>query len=131
MSGYHDLLPLARIAEILGGDARRFDVVAPGPGHSAADRSMSVRPDEGAPDGFLVHSFAGDDAIECKEYVTEKLGLTPKSKSGGTGGGRARKPIASTSITAKTARRISGSKVSRRRWQEAISAVALGGQRLG
>lgn len=55
---------------------------------------MSVRPDEGAPDGFLVHSFAGDDAIECKEYVTEKLGLTPKSKSGGTGGGRARKPIA-------------------------------------
>jgi hypothetical protein len=94
MSGYHDLLPLARIAEILGGDARRFDVVAPGPGHSAADRSMSVRPDEGAPDGFLVHSFAGDDAIECKEYVTEKLGLTPKSKSGGTGGGRARKPIA-------------------------------------
>jgi Toprim-like len=34
-----------------------------------------VRPDPSAPDGFLVHSFAGDDAIACRDYVRKKLGL--------------------------------------------------------
>ena len=66
MSTYTDLPPLAKIAEVLGGDAGRFDVLAPGPGHSSADRSLAVRPDENAPDGYLVHSFAGDDAVACK-----------------------------------------------------------------
>ncbi|MCI0465750.1 MAG: hypothetical protein L0Y57_01910 [Beijerinckiaceae bacterium] len=28
-----------------------------------------------SPDGFLVHSFAGDDALSCKDYVRAKLGL--------------------------------------------------------
>ena len=50
------------------------EVLAPGPGHTSHDRSLSVRPDNAAPDGFLVHSFAGDDPILCRNYVLEKLG---------------------------------------------------------
>jgi hypothetical protein len=37
------------------------------------------------PDGFVVHSFAGDDPIDCKDYIREKAGLpsfVPKSKKG-------------------------------------------------
>jgi RecA-family ATPase len=36
---------------------------------------MSVRLDPNAPDGFVVHSFASDDAIECRDYIREKCGL--------------------------------------------------------
>jgi hypothetical protein len=79
---------IAEIAELLGGEVRGDHVHAPGPGHSAADRSLSVLLDANAPDGFVVHSFAGDDAMVCRDYVREKLGLPPfeakkkKSKSG-------------------------------------------------
>jgi hypothetical protein len=31
--------------------------------------------DPNAPDGFRVHSFAGDDPIECRDYVRATLGL--------------------------------------------------------
>jgi hypothetical protein len=78
MSEYN-LPPLVKIAEILGGDVRDLEILAPGPGHSSGDRSMSVRPDASAPDGFLVHSFSGDDPISCKDYVRTKLGLAPKA----------------------------------------------------
>ena len=51
-------------ARALGGDiSGRDGVVCPGPGHSRQDRSLSVRLDSTAPDGFVVHSFAGDDPI--------------------------------------------------------------------
>jgi hypothetical protein len=63
------------IARALGGEVCGGQVRAPGPGHSPRDRSLSIKVDEGAPDGFLVHSFAGDDAIRCKDYVREKVGL--------------------------------------------------------
>src|SRR5262245_41223022 len=77
---------LKALAEKLGGEVRGDEVFAPGPNHSDADRSMSVRPDDNAPDGFLVHSFAGDDAIACKDYVRKKLGLAPfKAKANGSG----------------------------------------------
>jgi putative DNA primase/helicase len=36
----------------------------------------------GAPDGFIVHSFAGDDPIACRDYVREKCGL-PSFKPNG------------------------------------------------
>ena len=48
-----------------------------------------MRPDNAAPDGFLVHSFAGDDPILCRNYVLEKLGGRLKSerkKSNGSNG---------------------------------------------
>ena len=81
---------LQEFAAALGGEISGLDVVAPGPGHSSVDRSMSVRPVDGAPDGFVVHSFAGDDPIDCKNYVREKLGLTREGKPGK----KTREPIA-------------------------------------
>ena len=52
-------------------------VLCPGPGHSPRDRSLCIRLEAGAPDGFVVHSFAGDDPLACKDYVRSKLGLPP------------------------------------------------------
>jgi hypothetical protein len=67
---------VVQLARALGGEvSNRNSVRAPGPGHSPADRSLSVKLDPGAPDGFVVNSFAGDDPIVCKDYVREKCGL--------------------------------------------------------
>jgi putative DNA primase/helicase len=64
------------IARALGGEVSGRDtVLCPGPGHSAKDRSLSVRLDPTAPDGFLIYSHAGDDWRECRDYVRHKLGL--------------------------------------------------------
>jgi putative DNA primase/helicase len=60
-------------ARALGGEPiGRQQVRCPGPGHSRRDRSLSVRFTDS---GFIVHSFAGDDPIECRDYVRERLGL--------------------------------------------------------
>jgi putative DNA primase/helicase len=69
-------------ARALGGEVRGQEILAPGPGHSAADRSLSVKLDADAPDGFVVNSFAGDDPIACRDYVREKAGLEPFKPSG-------------------------------------------------
>jgi hypothetical protein len=92
---------LEKIAAALGGDVSNGQVLCPGPEHSAADRSLSVKLDPTAPDGFVVHSFSGDDDIVCKDYVRGKLGLPPfepKPKKNGkaNGGG---KPYSSTIAT--------------------------------
>jgi hypothetical protein len=68
-------LDLRAAARALGGEICGGEVLAPGPGHSAADRSLSVKLDNAAPQGFIVHSFSGDDPIVCREYVRQKLGL--------------------------------------------------------
>jgi putative DNA primase/helicase len=58
------------LARTLGGKVfGRNRILAPGPGHSSQDRSLSVSLDPSAPDGFLVHSFAGDDPIACRDHV--------------------------------------------------------------
>ena len=75
----------SELAKLLGGDVRGDEVLCPGPGHSNADRSLSVKPDRDAADGFLVYSFAGDDPILCRDHVRTKLGLPPfepKKKNG-------------------------------------------------
>jgi hypothetical protein len=69
------LLDLRSIARALGGEISGRQILAPGPGHSRGDRSLSVRIEPEAPDGFLVHSFAGDDPIICKNYIRRQLGL--------------------------------------------------------
>lgn len=69
-------------AQALGGDVSGRGVICPGPGHSTRDRSLSVTPSAGAPDGFLVHSFSGDDPIVCKDYIRTKLGQ-PEFKPNG------------------------------------------------
>lgn len=69
-------LDLHSVAKALAGEvAGRNRVLAPGPGHSGHDRSMSVVLEDGVPDGFLVTSFAGDDWRECRDHVRERLGL--------------------------------------------------------
>jgi hypothetical protein len=64
-----------KLATVLGGEVSGHQILAPGPGHSAEDRSLSVKVDPGAPGGFIVHSFAKDDPITCRNYVREKGGL--------------------------------------------------------
>ena len=68
-------LDLRSIVRVLGGEISGRQILAPGPGHSRGDRSLSVRIEPEAPDGFLVHSFAGDDPIVCKNYIRRQLGL--------------------------------------------------------
>src|SRR5215470_15217676 len=66
---------LADLARVLGGEVQGNQILAPGPGHRAIDRSMSVKLDSAAPDGFLVHSFANDDPVACRDYIREKCGI--------------------------------------------------------
>jgi hypothetical protein len=91
-----------QIAAALGGEIRDGSVLAPGPGHSRRDRSLSVKPDPNAPDGFLVHSFAGDDAIACKDYVRKKCG-TPAFAQNDNGSGKRRRRRTSEEIQAAMA----------------------------
>jgi hypothetical protein len=79
----HQLPSIERAAELLGGEVSGKQVLAPGPGHSGEDRSLSVKLDDAAPDGFVINTFAGDDVSKCRDYVREKLGLpkfAPKQK---------------------------------------------------
>src|SRR5438132_973991 len=70
----------ARLAISLGGElAGRDRILCPGPGHSPHDRSLSVRLDPAAPEGFLVHSFAADDWRECRDHVRHSLGCVPSA----------------------------------------------------
>lgn len=71
------MLPDPRaVARALDGEiAGANRILAPGPGHSRRDRSLSVKIDLAAREGFLVHSFAGDDPIWCRDHVRQRLGL--------------------------------------------------------
>jgi putative DNA primase/helicase len=61
------------------GTVRGRWINVPGPHHSAADRSLGIRFDPKAPDGFRVHSFAGDDQDECRAYAKSLIqGLSGK-----------------------------------------------------
>jgi hypothetical protein len=44
---------------------------------------LSVKLDSNAPDGFVVHSFAGDDPLTCRDHVREKARLEPFKPNGG------------------------------------------------
>jgi hypothetical protein len=69
-------LSASQIATALGGQVNTpTNVTAPGPGHGANDRSLSITINPGAPDGFTVNSFAGQDWQECKDYARNKLGM--------------------------------------------------------
>ncbi|PAY07166.1 virulence-associated protein E [Bradyrhizobium sp. UFLA03-84] len=65
-----------QIAKIMGGDVIGRDAVnVPGPGHSKTDRSLSIKIGSKYPAGFVVFSHAGDDPIECRDFVRDALGL--------------------------------------------------------
>jgi hypothetical protein len=68
------------VARALGGTVRGRNVMSPGPGHSRADRSLSIKIDPAAPDGFIVHSFSGDTPIACRDYVRFALGLGARER---------------------------------------------------
>jgi putative DNA primase/helicase len=68
------------VAIALGGDVVGRDaVIAPGPGHSPRDRSLSVKL---TADGPIVHSFAGDDWQACRDHVKAALGIPAALKAG-------------------------------------------------
>jgi Toprim domain-containing protein len=67
-------------ARALGGEATGRNVLAPGPGHSQADRSLSVKIDSAACDGFIVHSFAGDDPLACRHHVRQAIGFAKQPR---------------------------------------------------
>lgn len=60
-------------AAALGADVSGRGVICPGPQHSPLGRSLSVKIAESAPDGLLLHSFAGDDPIDCKDSISSRL----------------------------------------------------------
>jgi hypothetical protein len=69
------------VARALGGEVvARDSILCPGPGHSLRDRSLSIRINPAALEGFLVHSFAGDDPLACREYARHALGLSASSE---------------------------------------------------
>jgi hypothetical protein len=72
------MLTIQELHRALGGNILRGkngpEVLCPGPGHSREDRSLSVTISGGG-DDIIVHSFAGDDPIVCKDYVRDKIGL--------------------------------------------------------
>src|SRR5690606_13535416 len=75
-NGEGRMMDLRSLARALSGDVSgRNCIVIPGPGHSDRDRSLSVTFDSAAPDGFLVHSFAGDDFAACRDHVRQLLGI--------------------------------------------------------
>ena len=64
------------IAAALGGQVTGTNtILCPGPSHSWRDRSLAVRLDPAAPDGFLTYSHSGDDWRACRDHVRERLGL--------------------------------------------------------
>jgi len=71
---------LRAIAKMLGGDVVGRQVLAPGPGHSQKDRSLSVAISATAPEGFLAFSHAGDDFAECRDHVKARLGIAQRSR---------------------------------------------------
>ena len=70
-------ITLQAIARALNGEVTGRQVLAPGPGHSAIDRSLAVSISSDAPDGFICYSHAGDDWRDCRDLVRCKLGLPP------------------------------------------------------
>ncbi|MFA7647922.1 MAG: AAA family ATPase [Phenylobacterium sp.] len=78
MSAPYQRLTAGDLAKALGGEVVSANqVLSPGPGHSPADRSLSVWVDANDSAGFKAHSHAGDDAMACRDYVRERLGVEP------------------------------------------------------
>ena len=71
------MITLRELARALGGEITSGKVLCSGPGHSRADRSLQIVLDPGMPGGFAVHSYAGDDFRDCRDYVRRALGLSP------------------------------------------------------
>jgi 5S rRNA maturation endonuclease (ribonuclease M5) len=69
------MMNVKTVARVMGGEVSSGAALVPGPGHKPQDRSLRVFVDSNAPDGFYVHSFANDDAMRCRDYVRQKMGM--------------------------------------------------------
>ena len=79
------MIDVREIAMALGGQvAGPNTILAPGPGNSLSDRSLAVRLDPGAPDGFVCFSHAGDDWRDCRDHV--RINSASRLGSRGMGG---------------------------------------------
>src|SRR6266550_2703498 len=78
------MLNLRSIAAALGGDVRGERVLAPSPGHSPQDRSLSVKLND-AGDNIVVYSFT-EDQLRSKDYARAKCGLPPWEPGQGNNG---------------------------------------------
>lgn len=88
---------LQSLAHALGGEVSGGQVIAPGPGHSPKDRSMAVRLDHQAPEGFIAFSHAGDDFRACRDHIKQRLGLSMSAISRTSGTSMSGKPAAACS----------------------------------
>ena len=83
------MMTLQEVARALGGEVCGNQVRAPGPGHNPQDRSLTVKLEANAPDGFIVHTFSPrDDPLHAKDYVRAKLGLPHWNGNAGAQGER-------------------------------------------
>src|SRR5262249_4950827 len=89
-------------------------VLCPGPGHSAKDRSLAVRVTQTGE--IIVFSFAGDDWRPCRKHVFARLGLCGQ----GTPAWPSARALPSRPDTFALATRI---------WQETIDVCGTPGQR--
>ena len=81
--------PLARAAELLGGDVQGDQILCPGPGHSDGDRSLSVKPRTARPKGSSSIALRATTGNVCRELARKKLGLPePKHAKQKNGGGK-------------------------------------------
>jgi 5S rRNA maturation endonuclease (ribonuclease M5) len=66
---------LKEIAHATGGEISGAQVLAPGPGHSSNDRSLSIKVSVTDPDGYVVYSHSPRTThLEGKDYVRARLG---------------------------------------------------------
>jgi len=73
-------LSLRFIAGQLNGDVYDDHVRAPGPGHSAGDRSLSIKLSDDGED-VIVNTFSPrDDRLACLAHVRERCRIQPKPK---------------------------------------------------
>ena len=124
--------PLARAAELLGGEVRGDEVVCPGPGHTDADRSLSVKPSKDDPEGFTVHSFAATTGENAAHLLAKSLAhLYQNTRSRRTAA--AKRGPSSPSIPTRWEGRalFMREEIHRRRRQEAVPTISLGRHQVG
>lgn len=97
-------MDLRTIAQALGGEVASGQVLAPAPGHSPRDRSLSIKISPTAPSGVVVHLFAGGDVLAAKDHVLAVLGLRRGRQSSTVQPTAAKPPTARPDDAARTRR---------------------------
>ena len=114
-------LSLHALARALGGEVAGSQVLAPGPGHSPKDRSLSVCLSSIDRDGFIVFSHCGDDFRDCRAHVLKRLGLAaaPYHRDPPAQRSRPASVISPSDDQAKAAARLAGIHQALTLWDEA------------